>query len=303
MTPLVRSRGIGSLFDLWPLTLWCVLFTGPGTAPAAVTTRVFTVHGVVCEVSAAAGTVVIRHHAIPGYMAAMTMPFKVKDVREIPEPRRDDEIVFQLHVTADESWGDGLLGTDRAAVTAADPPGSGGSPVLPGGAFLDFAFTNQPGQPVRWHDFHDQALAITFFTRADCEGARPFADGLSHGQKSIGSGGGGDAQSGDGRAALRVGCVGSKWRFKLYSLIKKTQRQGSVFDGNHRNSPNSRVLIFGIMSALWTAVAGFVVNGGELWLSGSRWGLAPQTQPRVEKQGDPQRTRTLGLPVASIVHE
>jgi protein SCO1/2 len=163
MTPPRRSCGTGSWFNLWRLALSYVLFAAPGTAPAAPTNGVFTAHGVVREVNAAAGTVTIRHDAIPGYMAAMTMPFKVQDAREIPGLRRDDEIVFQLHVTANESWVDGLVRIGRAAATAADPPGSRVPPVLPGGALSDLAFTNELGQPVRLHDFQGQALAITFF--------------------------------------------------------------------------------------------------------------------------------------------
>src|SRR5262245_54549895 len=45
--------------------------------------RVFQVRGVIKNLPPDGLSASIRHEAIPGYMAAMTMPFRVKDAREL----------------------------------------------------------------------------------------------------------------------------------------------------------------------------------------------------------------------------
>jgi Cu/Ag efflux protein CusF len=50
---------------------------------AATNARMFIAKGVVQELKPDARTVVIRHEAISNYMAAMTMPFKVKNPKEL----------------------------------------------------------------------------------------------------------------------------------------------------------------------------------------------------------------------------
>lgn len=107
-------------------------------------------------------TVVIRHEAISNYMAAMTMPFKVKDPGELAGLRKGDEISFRLQVTDVESWVDHITktGTGRLSPTPAPthPPAASASHPL-----LDYKFTNELGHAVSLNDFRGQALAITFF--------------------------------------------------------------------------------------------------------------------------------------------
>ena len=63
-------------------------------------------------------TVVIQHEAISNYMAAMTMPFKVKTAGALADLQKGDEISFQLHVAETESWVDQIVKTG----TASPPP-------------------------------------------------------------------------------------------------------------------------------------------------------------------------------------
>jgi protein SCO1/2 len=144
-------------------------------------------------------TIVIRHEAISNFMAAMTMPFKVKFAAALAGRQRGDQITFQLYVTATESWVDQLAKIGSVALPpmpAGDPPdeaetsranrrGSFGRPTFlapaggsPAGAgepsappaprpprptLRDFHFTNELGEPVSLNDFRGQALALTFF--------------------------------------------------------------------------------------------------------------------------------------------
>jgi protein SCO1/2 len=123
--------------------------------------RVFLARGVVMAVQSP--TITIKHGAISNYMAAMTMPFKVKDPTELAGLRRGDRVTFQLHVTDTESWMDHLspvgfvsLPPPATNVASASPP-DGRSELL------HYKFTNELGQAVSLSDFPGQALAVTFF--------------------------------------------------------------------------------------------------------------------------------------------
>jgi protein SCO1/2 len=112
-------------------------------------------------------SIVVRHEAITNYMDAMTMPFKVKDAKELAGVQTGDEISFCLHVTSTESWIDGIVKGANRRRGASDPPTN----VQPSEAsasrkphpLMDYKFTNELGQAVSLADFRGQALAITFF--------------------------------------------------------------------------------------------------------------------------------------------
>jgi len=135
-------------------------FPSPGRAAANVRTFVGT--GVVLELKPDGRTVIIQHEAISNYMAAMTMPFRTKDPRELAGLQRGDEITFRLQVTETESWVDQITKTGIVRLPPADsrPVESQTSADR---SLLDYKFTNELGQAVSLNDFRGQALAITFF--------------------------------------------------------------------------------------------------------------------------------------------
>jgi protein SCO1/2 len=124
--------------------------------------RMFIAKGVVQELKRDVWMVVIRHEAISNYMAAMTMPFRVKDSKELAGLQRGDAISFQLHVTESESWVDGITKIGTVSLppiqTPTNPPA-----VRLNHPLLDYKFTNELGLAVSLNDFRGQALAITFF--------------------------------------------------------------------------------------------------------------------------------------------
>ena len=83
--------------------------------------------GVVMELKPDGRTVVIRHEAISNYMAAMTMPFKVKDPNELAGLQRGDEISFQLHVTESESWVEHIVKIGTVSLPPVPDPGRSAS--------------------------------------------------------------------------------------------------------------------------------------------------------------------------------
>jgi protein SCO1/2 len=133
---------------------------------AEVPTRTFEVKGVVRKINAAEKTVVIAHEAITNYMDAMTMPFKVKQSKDLANLESGDEILFRLRVTETESWVEQISKTGRtvevieapAQLRVAEEPKR-----KPHHPLLDYQFTNELGQAVSISSFRGQALGITFF--------------------------------------------------------------------------------------------------------------------------------------------
>lgn len=141
--------------------------TGAKSSDAA--TQSYAVKGVVRELKPDGRTVVIRHEEIPGYMEAMTMPFRVRDTNELRDLASGVAVSFRLNVTDDASWIDQVKATGTSAVTEAPKPAAVASLATnQPGAFSwesipEFALTNEFGQPVRLRDLKGRAVAMTFF--------------------------------------------------------------------------------------------------------------------------------------------
>lgn len=156
-------------FGLWLLILAGVKSTGSLPPPGGGTpeARTFMARGVVMALPPDGGTVLISHQAISNYMAAMTMPFKVKDSKELAGLRRGDEITFRLLVSDTESRVDHITKIGTVSLPPEEKPDDSRPakrPSVPSrNPLLDYKFTNELGQAVSLSDFHGQALAITFF--------------------------------------------------------------------------------------------------------------------------------------------
>ncbi len=143
--------------------------------------RVFHAKGEVRGLPADGQAVVIAHEAIPNYMPAMTMPFRVRQPSELRGLHPGDLVSFRLLVTDSESWIDQVVKTGTRLPSEPDSArdGSGSKsqdkgqvstdhsaevkPAERRHPLLSYCFTNELGQPVRLADFRGQALAITFF--------------------------------------------------------------------------------------------------------------------------------------------
>jgi protein SCO1 len=142
--------------------------TGPNAAllpgPAV---SIYPAHGVVEEIKSDSKIVIIRHQSISNYMAAMTMPFNVKNANELAGLQRGSLIDFNLYVTTNESWVARLVKTGSVTLpplsVAAVAPAPESKIADPKYELLHFKFTNELGRPLSLGDFTGQALAITFF--------------------------------------------------------------------------------------------------------------------------------------------
>jgi len=129
--------------------------------------KTYALRGKVIATNAANGEVTLSHGAIPGFMDAMTMPYKLKDPSILGELHPGDVITADVLVSqgADES-----VVLDHIVVVAQGQPDYKPAVVYhvpaPGDAVPNFALRNQDGRAIRLDEFRGKALLITFiYTR------------------------------------------------------------------------------------------------------------------------------------------
>ena len=124
----------------------------------------YDLQGTVVSVDARGETVTIAHGEIPGYMEAMTMPFKPKDRWVLDEAKPGNRIQATLVVDGLRSWLENVVLTQEATDNAA--AATSAAEPQPGAEVPDFTLTNQDGKRVTLHDYRGRALVITFiYTR------------------------------------------------------------------------------------------------------------------------------------------
>lgn len=129
-------------------------------------TRDFTVRGVVQEERLAKSQLIVKHEEIPNYMDAMTMPFQVRDPKIFDSVKPGDAITFQLHVTEEDHWIDGVKIVGNGEKEAPRKKVMDIAQFAPGDTLPNLTFTDERGQPLRLEDYRGKALAVTFiYTR------------------------------------------------------------------------------------------------------------------------------------------
>jgi protein SCO1/2 len=135
--------------------------------------------GVVRAVDPARPSVTIRHDEIPGFMAAMTMTFRLKDASALEDVRPGDEVEATLVVVkqggevSDYELNDLVVSRPAPAPAVTIHAGESGpevspaaAPLKPGDEVPDFEMTTQDGQKQRLIDLRGHVVALTFiYTR------------------------------------------------------------------------------------------------------------------------------------------
>lgn len=129
----------------------------------------YPVRGVIVSTNADKGEVVLNHEAIPGFMEAMTMPYKLKDPTIISELHAGDLITATL-MTKQSSNGPFDMRLDHIVVIAQARPDTKPKVVYhvpaPGDAVPDFPLLNQSGRKIRLSQFRGKVVLLTFvYTR------------------------------------------------------------------------------------------------------------------------------------------
>jgi protein SCO1 len=135
-------------------------------APAALTGKIQTyqIKGIVVASDPTTGEVTIDSEAIPGFMEAMIMPYKLAQPNIATELHPGDHIIARLQVSDSAS----LL--DQIVVTAQSKPDYKPAAVFnvpeAGQAVPDFKLVNQSGKPISIAQFRGKVLLVTFiYTR------------------------------------------------------------------------------------------------------------------------------------------
>jgi protein SCO1/2 len=130
-------------------------------------TKEYSLRGQVLAKNEAANELTVKHEDIPGFMPAMTMPYKVKDPGAVHEVQPGDAIVADL-IAANQGkdfWLEGIRIIDVSGRKTAKPAATRhilkvGEPVP------DLELINQDGVPFHFSDFKGKAVLATFiYTR------------------------------------------------------------------------------------------------------------------------------------------
>jgi len=124
----------------------------------------YAVKGKVVSTDPAHGEVVLDAAAIPGFMGAMTMPYKLRTPNILSELHPGDQITATLYVTDTDSV------LDQIVISAQGQPDY--RPAVqyhvlnPGDVVPDFKFLNQSGKTISIEGFKGKILLLTFiYTR------------------------------------------------------------------------------------------------------------------------------------------
>jgi protein SCO1 len=155
--------------------LLCLTFaTGGCNRPAPVdgSARFYQVRGIVRGFAPDRSTVSIQHEDIPGFMPSMTMPFSVKNQKEIDGLKIGDAISFRMIVTEKDLFLDQVKRIDAGEVKIVHPTPTISASAKPverlreGDIVPFFSLTNQGGARVTSETFRGHPFVLTFiFTR------------------------------------------------------------------------------------------------------------------------------------------
>ena len=106
----------------------------------------YPMRGEVVAKSVATGEITVKHGDIPGFMMAMTMPYRVKNSGLVQEVQPGDKIAAEVVVGSDRSdyWLEDVRITDESARGQAQPA-TGTRMLIP--ALASLTSPHQPGRP------------------------------------------------------------------------------------------------------------------------------------------------------------
>ena len=158
---------------------WLTLGAGCAGAPGPAATR-HLVRGQLVAVQLDTGQVLVKHESIPGYMDAMTMPFRVADRTTIRDRRPGDLISATLVVESEASHVEDveLAGTAPLGDAGPTPPVAEGLQILaPGDTAPDTLLSTHRGATVALPQWRGSAVAVTFiYTRCPLPDFCPLLD-------------------------------------------------------------------------------------------------------------------------------
>ena len=134
--------------------------------------RRYDARGIVRAVAPDRRSIDVEHEDIRGFMPSMTMPFSVRDSKQIAGMRSGDAISFRLAVTDDDSWIDQIRKINADEVRLPAPTATTRSTIddsarlREGEMMPPFELTDQNGERITLETFRGHPFVLTFiFTR------------------------------------------------------------------------------------------------------------------------------------------
>jgi protein SCO1/2 len=162
MRQVVRGLLYGLMFTL--AMAGCRSTSRPAAHVQFGPVKQYAVKGIIVGTDPAHSEVTVDSEAIPGFMDAMTMPYKVKDANVLQDLHPGDHMTGVLLVGEDSTLLDQIVITAQAQPDYT--PQAQYHVPAPGDAVPDFRLTNQSGRQISFRQFRGKALLVTFiYTR------------------------------------------------------------------------------------------------------------------------------------------
>jgi protein SCO1 len=156
-------------------TLFCVLLAGCGgqaPAPQAQEKR-YPLKGTVVSIDRTQQSIVVDAEAIPGFMAAMAMPYPVVEPKLLDAAAPGDQITADVVVTPTSAH------LEKIVVVKKAEPGKPTGKLQqgqPAGIAPNFEFVNQDGKHIQLHQYLGKTVLLTFiYTRCPLADYCPLA--------------------------------------------------------------------------------------------------------------------------------
>ncbi|HWC65277.1 MAG TPA: MauE/DoxX family redox-associated membrane protein [Thermoanaerobaculia bacterium] len=166
-----RRRSAASAGALLLLLLSAGCRPSPPAAPAR---SEHALRGVITAIDAGRREITVRHEAIPGYMAAMTMPYPVDPSVRLDALRPGDAITARLVVEGPRSRLDEISVVERTGRPGEAATIDPSKIAAVGSAFPDFHLVDQNARPFALSDFRGKPVVLAFiYTRCPLPWACP----------------------------------------------------------------------------------------------------------------------------------
>ena len=146
---------------LVPFLAFVLLFSFSCKSKPKVEPRRYEITGRVVSVDKSAKQVVLAHQAVPGYMTAMTMGFKVKEQWALDAMALGDRVNAVLVADPEGAYIESPVIT-KASGTQPEPSTNSLHEPLVGDRVPDFDLVNQAGKRIRLSQFAGRPLMLTF---------------------------------------------------------------------------------------------------------------------------------------------
>jgi protein SCO1/2 len=149
------------------LSVWLVLALLAAACGGSSDRREFTLQGQIISVAADRRQATIKHEEIPGFMAAMTMPYEVQDPKEYESLAPGDLITARLVVLPNAGYLEAVRKVGEAPLErAAGDVGAGASGgfelIKTGAPVPNVTLVDQEGKTVTLDTFRGSAIVVTF---------------------------------------------------------------------------------------------------------------------------------------------